>query len=49
MASGMDHGRFRPTTTNEDDVAQHGGHPANNRSCSIGLKHVFDIRHPHNV
>ena len=45
MASGMDHGRVRPTTTTKnDDFAQHGGHPANTRSCSLGLKHVFDIR-----
>ena len=29
MASGMDHGRVRPTTTTTtNDVAQHGGHPA---------------------
>ena len=27
MASGMDHGCVFPTTTNDDDVAQHGGHP----------------------
>ena len=37
MASGMEHGRVRPMTTN-DDVAQHGGHLANTRSCSLGLK-----------
>ena len=41
IASGMDHGRVRPTTaTTNDDVAQHGGHPANTRSCYIGLKHM---------
>ena len=42
MASSMDHGRVRPTTTTtkNDDVAQHGGHPANTRSCSLGLKHM---------
>ena len=28
MASGMDHGCVRPTTTTTNDVAQHGGHPA---------------------
>ena len=33
----MEHGRVRPMTTN-DDVAQHGGHLANTRSCSLGLK-----------
>ena len=39
MASGMDHGHVCPTTTTtNDDVAQHGGHPANTRSCSLGLK-----------
>ena len=25
-------------TTN--DVAQHGGHPANTKSCSLGLQHI---------
>ena len=42
IASGMDHGRVRPTTTtaNDDDVAQHGGHPANTKSCSLGLQHI---------
>ena len=34
----MDRGCVRPTTTNDDDVAQHGGHPADTRSCSLGLK-----------
>ena len=29
--------RRRRTTTN--DVAQHGGHPANTKSCSLGLQH----------
>ena len=54
MASGMDPGCVRPTTTTtttttkNDDVA-HGGHPANTRSCSLGLKHIFDIRHPNDV
>ena len=45
MASGMDHGCVRPTTTN-DDVAQPGGHPANTRSCSLELKYrslILDI------
>ena len=37
MASGMDHGRVGPTTTNDDDVAQHGGHSAN-REC-----YEFDV------
>ena len=36
MASGMNHGRVRLETTNDDDVAQHGGHPANTESCSLG-------------
>ena len=51
MANGMDHGRVRPTTTttSDDDVTQHGGPTANTRSCSLGLKHVFDIRHPYDV
>ena len=31
MASGMDHGRVRP---------QQAGHPANARSCSLGLQHI---------
>ena len=41
MASGMDHGRVGPTTTTTttNDVAQHGGHPANTKSCSLGLMH----------
>ena len=39
MASGMDHGRVRPTTTTTtNDVAQHGGHLANTKSCSLGLQ-----------
>ena len=47
MASGMDHGRVRPTTTTanddgDDDVAQHGGHPANTKSCSLGLQHLLN-------
>ena len=51
MASGMDHGRVGPTTTTTtmNDVAQHGGHPANNKSYSLGLQYIFDIRHPHDV
>ena len=40
MASGMDHGRVRPTTTTTNYVAQHGGHPAKNKSCSLGLQHI---------
>ena len=41
MASGMGYGRMRPTTTTtNDDVAQHGGHPANTKSCSLGLQHI---------
>ena len=47
MASGMDHRRVRPTTTTNDDVAQHGGHPANTRSCSLGLKHMSLILNIH--
>ena len=39
MASGMDHGRV------DDDVAQHGGHPANTKSCSLGLQHISLILH----
>ena len=39
MASGMDQGRVRPTTTNDD--AQHGGHPANTKSSSLGLQHLL--------
>ena len=44
MASGLDHGRVRPTrtttTTTTNDVAQHGGHPGNTKSCSLGLQHI---------
>ena len=36
MASGVYHGGVYPMTTN-DDVAQHGGHPANTKSYSLGL------------
>ena len=51
MASGMDHGRVRPTTTTTttttNDVAQHGGHPANTKSCSVGLQHISLILDMH--
>ena len=50
MASGMDHGRVRPTTTTTtttNDVAQHGGHPANTKPCSLGLQHISLILHMH--
>ena len=48
MASGMDHGRVRPTTTTTTkDVAQHGGHPANTKSCSLGLQHISLILDMH--
>ena len=52
MASGMDHGRVRPTTTTtttttNNDVAQHGGHPANTKSCSVGLQHISLILDMH--
>ena len=42
MASGMDHGRVgsTTTTTTTNDVAQHGGHPANTKSCSLGLQRI---------
>ena len=41
LASGMDYWRVRPTTTTTtNDVAQHGGHPANTKSCSLGLQHI---------
>ena len=47
MASGMDHGRLGPTTTTTmNDVAQHGGHPANTKSCTLGLQRtslILDI------
>ena len=45
MASGMDNGRVRPTTTN--DVAQHGGHPANTKPYSLGLQHISLILDMH--
>ena len=50
MGSGMHHGSVRPTTmTKNDDVAQHGGHEANTRSCRLGLQHIsltwVGIRH----
>ena len=49
MASGMDHGRVRSTTTTTttNDVAQHGGHPANTKSCSLGLQHISLILDMH--
>ena len=47
MASGMDHGRVRPTTTTTNDVAQHGGHPANTKPCSLGLQHISLILDMH--
>ena len=54
MASGMDHGRVCLATTNDDDdgddVAQHGGHPANTKSCSLcsrGLQHISLILDMH--
>ena len=50
MASGMDHGRVRPTTTTtttNNDVAQHGGHPANTKPCSLGLQHISLILDMH--
>ena len=44
MVSGMDHGRVGPTTTTTttktNNVAQHGGHPANTKSCSLGLQRI---------
>ena len=40
MASGMDHGLAGPTTTTTNDVAQHGGHLANTKSCSLGLQRI---------
>ena len=53
MASGMNHGRVRPTTTTttttNNDVAQHGGHPANTKSCSLGLQHISLILDIHIV
>ena len=48
MASGMDHGRVRLATMNDgDDVAQHGGHAANTKSCSLGLRHIYLILDMH--
>ena len=32
--------RSRARAPNNDDVAQHGGHPANNKSYSLGLQHI---------
>ena len=53
MASGMDHGRVRPTTTTTttttNDVAQHGGHPANTKSCSLGLQLISLILDMHTM
>jgi len=47
MASGVDRGREHPTTTTNDDVAQHGGHiPAITKSCRLGLRRtslILDI------
>ena len=54
IASGMDHGRVGSTTTTTtitttttNDVAQHGGHPANTNSCSLGLQRISLILHIH--
>ena len=49
MASGIDHGRVCPTTTTTttNDVAQHGGHPANTKSCSLGLQRISLILDMH--
>ena len=49
MASGMDHGRVRPATTTTNDVAQHGGHPANTKQCSLGLQHISLILDMHTM
>ena len=50
MASGMDHGRVRQTTTTKtNDVAQHGGHPANTKSWSLGLQHISLILDMHTM
>ena len=46
MASGMDHGHVRPTTTT-NDVARHGDHPANTKSCSLVLQHISLILDMH--
>ena len=43
MASGMDNGHVHPTTMMKDDVAEHGGHPANTKSCSLGLQQISFI------
>ena len=43
MAGDMDHGCVLLATTNDDDdndVAQHGGRPANTKSCSLGLQYI---------
>ena len=42
MASGMDHGRVRPMTTMTKEVAQHGGHPVNTKSCSLDIHIMFN-------
>ena len=50
MASGMDHGRVRLVTMNDDDdVAQYGSYPANTKSCSLGLQHISLILDMHNM
>ena len=38
---------MRALNDNDDDDAQHGDHPANTKSCSLGLQYVFDILHPY--
>ena len=47
MASDMDHGRVGPTTTmTMNNIAQHGGHPANTKFCSLRIQRIpliFDI------
>ena len=44
MASSMDHGRVRPTTTTTNDVAQHGGHPANHAVLNYSIYYSTAIR-----
>ena len=43
-------GKFRDWTSapsDDDDLAQHGGHAANTKSCSLGLQHISLILDMH--
>ena len=43
------HGSRAHAPNDNDDIAQHGSHPANTKSCSIGLQHISLIPDIHIV